>query len=581
MFLSIFFSVFFIFIYTLIFYLSASTPVAKATYMELFNIIPGIITVSTLTTIAFLPIGYLLRYIFSLLKINKFNYQRILVIFFLFFGFLLLIENWSYSIFKYGLKTNDLAAIKFLFIAIAVFLSFNFSSGLPAISRLLSKYNYFLIPCLFLVTIIFLISGVSGNRRTDWIKIIKSDILNKNFNIVIVSSDGVNAKDMSVYGNPRDTTPFMNSKVDEFMVFENAFTNNCHTTGSIISLLTGILPLQSRVVYPPDILKGSLTVKSLPNILGALGYYRSNWSVPHYADAGSQNMLGAFDMDNGEKSSPLDSIGNHIFISGVHGWFLNKTFTDLTGAAADAFFIKELDNPYSQVDENLTNENKASVTLNDQTRLEMVLKEISSAGNKPFFILTHFMDTHGPKFSPKNPKFSKNVNQDRNWHQDFYHDSILDFDHSFEQIYRQLEKEGKLDKTILLVISDHGMGYSNKNQIPLMIRFPDQTRSGRYGVNVQLIDIAPTMLTSLNIEVPDWMEGYNLKNPESIPEDRFIFSTAVTSAKQLKDGKGWVRGGKKNYSFVSSNTYTVIRCNTVMRSGFPLKFQRIETLKNI
>jgi hypothetical protein len=45
-----------------------------------------------------------------------------------------------------------------------------------------------------------------------------------------------------------------------------------------------------------------------------------------------------------------------------------------------------------------------------------------------------------------------------------------------------------------------------------------------------------------------------------------------------KAGSGVV---KKNYSFVSSNTYTVIRCNTVMRSGFPLKFQRIETLKNI
>ena len=581
MFLSIFFSAFFIFIYSLIFYLSASSPVAQATYRELLNIALGIVTISTLITIVFLPSGYLLRYIFSLFKTGKFNYQRILVVFILFFGFLLLIENWSYSVFKYSLKTNDLAGIKFLFIGIALFFSFIFSSALPAISRLLSKYNRFFIPTLFLITIVSLISGFSADNRAESFTAVKKDNRQKNFNIVIVSSDGVNAKDMSVYGNLRDTTPFMNSKVDEFMIFENAFTNNCHTTGSIISLLTGILPLQTRVVYPPDILKGSLCVKSLPNILGANGYYRSNWSVPHYADAGSQNMVGAFDMDNGKGSSAFDRVKNHIFIEGVHRWFLNKTITDLINVTADAFFIKELDNPYSQVDDSLTAEAKAAVKLNDQIRLKMVLNDISLAGDKPFFILTHFMDTHGPKFSPKNPVFSKGGEQDRSWHPDFYHDSILDFDHSFKQIYMQLKRKGKLDKTILVVMSDHGQIYSNKDQIPLMIRFPDQTKSGRFGVNVQLIDIAPTMLSALNIEVPDWMEGYDLMDTDAIPEDRFIFSMAVTSSKPLKDGKGWVRGDLENHNFVSSNTYTVIRCNTIMRSGYPLKFQKVEILKNV
>jgi hypothetical protein len=44
-------------------------------------------------------------------------------------------------------------------------------------------------------------------------------------NILILSSDGVSAEHMSLYGYERPTTSFMDSVQDEFLIAENHFSN--------------------------------------------------------------------------------------------------------------------------------------------------------------------------------------------------------------------------------------------------------------------------------------------------------------------------------------------------------------------
>jgi hypothetical protein len=75
-------------------------------------------------------------------------------------------------------------------------------------------------------------------------------------NIIILSTDGLNASSMSVYGYEKETTPFLKTLAGETRKFEDHFANASHTTGSIVALFTGRHPTRTRVLYRPDILVG-------------------------------------------------------------------------------------------------------------------------------------------------------------------------------------------------------------------------------------------------------------------------------------------------------------------------------------
>ncbi len=117
-------------------------------------------------------------------------------------------------------------------------------------------------------------------------------------NIIILSSDGLWAEHMSVYGYERPTTPFLDSVKDEFLIAENHFANASDTGGSVVSLLTGKLPTTTRVIYPPDVLHGNDSYQHFPGILKKLGYYNADISMRHYADPYDLNMRDGFSETN-------------------------------------------------------------------------------------------------------------------------------------------------------------------------------------------------------------------------------------------------------------------------------------------
>ncbi len=144
-------------------------------------------------------------------------------------------------------------------------------------------------------------------------------------NILILSSDGVWAEHMSVYGYGRPTTPFIDSVKDEFLIAENHFANSSDTGGSVISLLTGKLPTTTRVIYPPDVLRGSDSYQHLPGLLKKLGYYNADISMRHYADPYDLNMRDGFAEANFRKLEDRGSGGSLIE--------LIRTYPDLNSTA--------------------------------------------------------------------------------------------------------------------------------------------------------------------------------------------------------------------------------------------------------
>jgi arylsulfatase A-like enzyme len=73
-----------------------------------------------------------------------------------------------------------------------------------------------------------------------------------------------------------------------------------------------------------------------------------------------------------------------------------------------------------------------------------------------------------------------------------------------------LSNLGLLDRTILIIGSDHGQNGNPLKRLPFIIRFPHGQYAGRIQANVQNLDIAPTVLDYISVDQPDWMRGQSL-----------------------------------------------------------------------
>ena len=126
-------------------------------------------------------------------------------------------------------------------------------------------------------------------------------------------------------------------------------------------------------------------------------------------------------------------------------------------------------------------------------------------------------------FYPKKRVFSAAKYEGKPWMTDFYDDAILNFDIRVDEIFQSLELRGILDKTLIIITTDHGQGFTVTDRIPLIFIFPDGKHSGRINGNVQLLDVAATITDFLGLEQPEWMGGRSLI---SSPPDssRLIFT---------------------------------------------------------
>jgi len=326
-------------------------------------------------------------------------------------------------------------------------------------------------------------------------------------NIIILSTDGLNASSMSVYGYPRATTPYLESLAGETLRFEDHFVNASHTTSSIVALLTGRYPTRTNVVYRPDVLTGEDAFLHLPGLLRQRGYRNFDLSLQYYADPYDLNLRNSFHQANGRqehyvqfgKVLPLPmqiKYDNDLY-------FFEHLAQRIKERLSHIFGFHDLGNPYFVVT------HTGSVNRLDEDTVADAVDFLQQT-SQPFFLHVHLLGTHGPKFGPPNRVFSAGQNQSREWMTDFYDDAVLAFDRQVETFLDALRQRHFLETTIVIITSDHGRNFSPLQPVPLIIRFPGGTRNGIVGGPTQQIDIAPTLLDYLEIPVPPWMDGQSL-----------------------------------------------------------------------
>ncbi|MGE3705575.1 MAG: sulfatase-like hydrolase/transferase [Vicinamibacterales bacterium] len=355
-------------------------------------------------------------------------------------------------------------------------------------------------------------------------------------NILFLGIDGLDAAITSAYGYERPTTPFLDSIKDETVFYEHAFANVARTHGSLVSLLTGRLPFSTRVTFPPTLLQGADGDRTLPMLLKSLGYTTLQLGMRHYADAEDTNVRG-FDAAN-YRWQRLEEIGREraaadetaVFRAAVAERIderLNRLFG--TDPVADGFAHVEGRQVVPQ--------------WRDERRVATLVQYFASAP-EPWFVHLHLLDTHCCNWTPARMHFTGGPSRSV----DARDSQVREADDNVRRLFEALAAAGRLERTIVVVNSDHASNWKTTEQVPLMIRYPGRRMTGRVRQNVQIADVAPTVLSYLGADVPPWMDGVSLLNREKIPEDRPIFaisdiqSTAgPAGARQLKEG------GARNY----------------------------------
>jgi len=437
---------------------------------------------------------------------------------------LILFDNFTYTVFKFGI-INTAGVIR-AFYALGFIAAIFWMSRFAKQTNLKNwKYTSFLVLGLLTVsTIGILVNYISSNPNTS------SDASSQKTdlpNIIILGGDGLSANYMSAYGYSLDTTPFLTELIKTSLVAENAFPNASGTTASTTSLLTGKEPITVNVLRYPDILSGNNSFEHLPGILKREGYQTIEIGTPYYVDAQKLNLLDGFDRVNNRSADlpALDAL--RTILGNSPSLYFIQTITERASERLlHIFFVREMQNPLEEV-------NSPKSRMNDDERTRQIIQAMDQA-EQPVFIFSHFMDTHGPEFSSSYHVFySGSSDEAKEWDKELYKDALLSFDSHVQSVYNYLAKSGKLDNTILLIYTDHGFGYSTSQRIPIIFHFPNDAFTGTRVNNVQILDIPVTLLDYLDIPVPIWMVGTSMLGEEP-PLDREIISIRTGSPSKEK-----------------------------------------------
>lgn len=439
----------------------------------------------------------------------------------------LIIDTLSYTIFDFGIKSTQgfwrygYAILLLVLFAVTYWILYSLERRdlSPSLYRNLIFFSILVLPA---ISILGALISFSSPGFPTINKIGETVSLERRPNILLIASDGLNAEHMGVYGYERNTTPFISTFCKGKALFcENAFTNGGNSGSSITSMLTGKLPTQTKLYYPPDILRGADAYQHLPAILRKYGYRNVDISIRHYADAFDLNMRNSFDEANFRKIR--DQQGPDFLkalLGRETGYFLNLMWERIMNRILHTLAQKEMANPFDEVMGKNKETSAEWQRVKTSQRINAFLSFIDTSP-APFFAHIHLQVTHGPWFLPRHRKFSAGKKQTRKWMTDFYDDSILDFDFYFKEIIQELGDRGRLQNTIFVIHTDHGMSWQTNGRLPLIFIFPDGSYAGRIAANAQNLDISSTLLDYIGIPRPQWMGGHSLISgePDKIPAD--------------------------------------------------------------
>ena len=398
----------------------------------------------------------------------------------------LLIDNFTYTIFDIGVA-NTLSKFRYvyglLFLTLFIHLQrrwFKSSIASEGISRFLFLGSFFLlIVSVGAIAYSWKSFSYSVPARPQ-ASVDKPDIL-------LLSADAMQADLWGLYGFKEKTTPFLSEFGTDATVFQNVFSNANRTSGSLASVVTGKYGTTTHKLHSAHFFKGKDSYEHLPGILRSLGYRTLQLGWRHHADAFHWNLLNSFDRVN-SRIDFLPSFFRGYFT--LEFQFIRMLIDRVYERALHVLGVEDINvepgkRPHSE-------------SISESRRSETLLDFMQEKPG-PVFAQVHF-----------------------NWA--IQPSEVLRFDGFIETIVNELKKINRYDNTIIVIYSDHGRSYRIDRRLPLLMKLPRKVPEENITANVQLIDIAPTVLDAINEPIPNWMEGDSLLrrlNRETLISERF------------------------------------------------------------
>jgi uncharacterized sulfatase len=183
-----------------------------------------------------------------------------------------------------------------------------------------------------------------------------------------------------------------------------------------------------------------------------------------------------------------------------------------------------------------------------------------------------------PAYHPDTPE----VRQD--WAQ--YYDTVSNADAEAGKVLAEVAEAGLAEDTIVFLYADHGAGMSRNKRwpsnsglhVPMIVYFPDKWKhlapkdyaeGGKSDRMVSFVDLAPTLLSIVGIEPPEWMQGhafageFQTEPPEFMHgfrgrmDERYDMVRSVTDGRYvyLRNYMPHVSQGQHvNYQFITPST---------------------------
>jgi len=361
-------------------------------------------------------------------------------------------------------------------------------------------------------------------------------------NVVVVLIDALRYDHLGCYGYEKDISKNIDVICEGAFVFENAIAQSTWTKPSVASLFTSNYLQEHETAFFTDNESEDAEKNVLPSSAITIAEVLSSQGYKTKAVLGNMYIKQGFGLEQG--FDEYDFLGGRI-IDNV-----------ITSKALD--WIKK------------------------------------NKGGR-FFLYVHYMAPHCPYGPP--PEYRERLKSDYTGKIDFEDNCQNDFeninlseedieeliwrydreinyvDDEVGRLVGYLRDEGILDNTILVVTSDHGEALGEKKfghghllnvvvQVPLIILHPHNKDPVRISSIVELIDVSPTILSQLNISIPETFAGQDILNiDEEKAETRFGFSETnkgeigIRSRKYFFKKDPQERGGKHKIYDITLDPY--------------------------
>ncbi|MGD8536781.1 MAG: sulfatase [Candidatus Aminicenantes bacterium] len=324
-------------------------------------------------------------------------------------------------------------------------------------------------------------------------------------NVIIIAVDTLRADHLGCYGYPRNTSPHIDRFAKDGVMFTHCYTPSPLTTPAFASMLSSLPP------YKHGAKRNGMSVfnrtRILPQYLKRHGYYS-----------------GAF-------------ISNYTLKKDLTR--LNRGFDTYTEVLDKKRWLRMF---LSEGDAKDVSE-KASRWLYQNSKRKFFLWVHYTSPHEPYVYHKEFdkgYDEVNPSVYPEGSHFKKIRKYDTEVGYD---------DHYIGQLIKKIKEYGLYDDSLIIFMADHGESFGEHNyfthgrrlynsglHVPLIVKFPgNENADTAVERTVSLLDIAPTILSHLEIPIPEDMEGEDLFNPKS--EERVLYFEAYKGVVDSRRGE--------------------------------------------